>query len=61
VLKLYTLHIRPMLWALRGIGRASHPMIRLQVINLLSEHQHPQILAQELDHVQRIREARAVA
>ena len=30
-------------------------MIRLQIINLLPEHQRPHVLAQKLDHVQRIR------
>jgi hypothetical protein len=50
-----------MLWVLRGTKRTTYPMIRLQVINLLSKHQHPQILAQELDHIQRIRETWAIA
>jgi len=36
-------------------------MIRLQIINLLPEHQRPQILAQELDHIERVGEAWAVA
>ena len=36
-------------------------MIRLQVIDLLPENQGPHILAEELDHVERVGEAWAVA
>jgi hypothetical protein len=36
-------------------------MIRLQVIDLFPEYQHPQILAEKFNDVQRIREAWAVA
>lgn len=31
-------------------------MIRLQIVNLLPEEEGPHVLAQELDHIQRIRE-----
>lgn len=31
-------------------------MVSLEVINLLSKDQHPQVLAKELNHIQRIRE-----
>lgn len=30
-------------------------MIRLQIINLFPEHQHPEVLAQKFNHIQRIR------
>jgi len=36
-------------------------MIRLQIIDLLAEHERPHVLAQELDHVERVGEAGAVA
>lgn len=36
-------------------------MVRLQIVNLFFEHHGPQILAQELDHVQVVGEARAVS
>ncbi|TPX10813.1 uncharacterized protein E0L32_008202 [Thyridium curvatum] len=29
-------------------------MIRLEVVHLLPEHEHPEVLAQELDHVERV-------
>lgn len=35
-------------------------MVRLEVIDLLPEYQCPQVLAQELDHVERVREPRPV-
>ncbi len=35
-------------------------MVGLEVINLLPEHQDPYILAQELDHVQRVSEPRPI-
>lgn len=31
-------------------------MIRLQIINLFLENQHPEILTQELDDIERVRE-----
>ena len=36
-------------------------MIRLQVVNLLSEYQRPHILAQKFDHIQRIRKPRPIS
>src|SRR3954465_14164669 len=38
----------------------SYPMIRLQVIDLFSEHQHPKIFAEELYYVEGICEAWAI-
>lgn len=38
----------------------AYSVIRLEVVNLLPEHQHPQVLAEELDHIQGVGEARAV-
>lgn len=37
--------------------RLSYPVVCLQVVNLLLEKQCPQILAQELDHIQCVEEA----
>lgn len=39
----------------------TYPVIRLQIIDLLLEHHRPQILADEFDHVQLVREAWPVA
>lgn len=39
----------------------AYPVIRLEVVDLLPEHQRPQVLAEELDHIERIVEAWAVA
>jgi hypothetical protein len=36
-------------------------VVCLQIVDLLPEHQHPQVLAEKLNHVQCIGEARAVA
>lgn len=36
-------------------------MVRLQVIDLLAEDERPDVLAQELDHVERVGEAGPVA
>lgn len=36
-------------------------MIRLQIINLLPEHDAPQVLAEELDDIQVFREAWSVS
>ena len=41
-------------------GKATHPMIRFQVVNLLAEDQGPEVLAQELDDVEWFDEARLV-
>lgn len=41
-------------------GWGTNPMVRLQVINLLPPDQHPQVLAQEFDHIERIAEARPI-
>lgn len=38
----------------------TYPMIRFQIVNLLLEYDGPQILAEELDHVQLIRKPRSV-
>lgn len=38
-----------------------YPMICFEIINLLPEYQDPYILAQELDHVQRVSEPRPVS
>lgn len=35
-------------------------MIRLEVVDLLAKYQRPHVLAQKLDHIQRIREAWAI-
>jgi hypothetical protein len=35
-------------------------VVRLQVINLLPKHKHPQVLAQELDDIEGISETRAI-
>ena len=43
--------------------RGSHPtypVVRLQVVDLLAEDEHPEVLAEELDHVEGVVEARAV-
>jgi hypothetical protein len=40
---------------------STHPVVRLEIVNLLLEHDGPQVLAQELDHVEVVREARPVA
>ena len=39
----------------------THPMIRLQIINLLAPEQGPELLAEVLDHVESVGWARAVA
>ena len=36
-------------------------VVGLEVVNLLAEHEHPQVLAYELDRVQRVVEPGAVA
>ena len=36
-------------------------MVRLQIINLLPEHERPHILAQELNYVQRIRKSGSIS
>ncbi len=36
-------------------------MVRLQVVDLLAEDERPDVLAQELDHVERVGEAGPVA
>ena len=36
-------------------------MIRLQIVNLLPEEEGPHVLAQKLDHIQRIREPRSIS
>jgi hypothetical protein len=36
-------------------------MIRLQIIDLFTEDQHPQVFAEKLDHIKRIREAWTIA
>lgn len=38
----------------------THPVVRLQVVDLLAEDEHPEVLAEELDHVEGVVEARAV-
>lgn len=38
----------------------TYPVIRLEVVDLLPKDKHPEILTEELDHVQCIREARPV-
>ena len=39
----------------------THPMVRLEVVDLLPEHQRPQVLTEELDDVERVVEPRPVA
>jgi len=39
----------------------TYTMVRLQIIDLLAEHERPDVFAQELDHVERVGEAGAVA
>lgn len=41
--------------------RKAYTMVGLQIINLLAEDERPDVLAQELDHVERVGEAGAVA
>ena len=36
-------------------------MIRLQIVDLLPEHERPHFLAEKFDHVQRIRKSRPVS
>jgi len=36
-------------------------MVRLEIVDLLAEEQHPEVLAEELDRVEGVCEARAVA
>ena len=43
-----------------GEVRPTHPVVRLQVVDLLAEDEHPEVLAEELDHVEGVIEARAV-
>ena len=43
-----------------GPNMKTHPMIRLQIINLLPEHHPPDILAQELDDVEVVAEPRPI-
>lgn len=45
----------------KSIRQATYPMICLEVIDLLLEEDGPQIFAEEFDHVQIVKEARAVA
>lgn len=39
----------------------THPVVRLQIVDLFPEHQRPQVLADEFDHVERVVEPRPVA
>lgn len=41
--------------------KRTYPMIGLEIINLLPEEDDPKVLAEELDHVQVVEKARAVA
>jgi hypothetical protein len=43
-----------------GGSRPTYPMVRLEVVNLLAKDKHPEVLAEELDHVEGVVEARAV-
>ena len=38
----------------------TYSVVRLEVVNLFPKHQRPQVLAEEFNHVQRIRETRSV-
>lgn len=38
----------------------TYPVVRLQVVDLLAEDEHPEVLAEELDHVEGVVEAWAV-
>lgn len=40
---------------------ATYPVVRLEIVHLFPEHQRPEVLADELDHVKRVVEARPVA
>jgi hypothetical protein len=42
-------------------GKVTHAMVGLEVVDLLLEHHDPNVLADELHHVQRVRESRLVA
>lgn len=42
------------------MGRSTYPVVRLKIVDLLPEDQHPDVLAEELDHVERVGEARPV-
>jgi len=39
----------------------AYPVIRFQIVNLFSEYQRPHVLAEEFDHIQSIREPRAIS
>ncbi len=45
----------------RGGALKPYPMICLEIIDLFPENKHPEVFAEELDHVQRLREAWAIA
>lgn len=47
----FTLHAR---------ARPSHPIVGLQLVNLLAVHLEPKVLANELDDLERVGEARPV-
>lgn len=42
-------------------GTTTYPVIRLEVIDLFAEYQRPQVLADELDDIERIIEPRPVS
>jgi hypothetical protein len=44
----------------RGEGKKAYPVVRLQIVYLLPENEHPEVFAQELYYVQGVGEAGAV-
>lgn len=40
----------------RDMIALTYAMVRLKVVDLFPKYQNPNILAQELDHIQRVRE-----
>lgn len=43
-----------------GEATPTYPVVRLQIVDLLAEDEHPEVLTEELDHVEGVVEARAV-
>lgn len=43
-----------------GIIRTTHPMVRLEIVDLFPKNQNPQVLAKKLDHVEVVAEPRPV-
>jgi hypothetical protein len=50
------------IWTWVGVGgMGRYPMVRLQVVDLFPEHDHPQVFTNELDNIERLDHACAIS